>query len=537
MKFLLGACLVLFSQYCFSQSLAVNNDGSTASSSAILDVKSDSKGLLLPRMTKTQKNAIATPATGLLVFQTGPDSTGFHYYNGSQWLWLDPFVSNTWKIKGNTGTDTAVNFLGTTDNMPLRFKQNNIRLAQWDLNAGNYFIGDGAGVLKQPQMQNSIAIGDSALAFSGDLLSTSTSDYTVAIGYKALKSHKAQIGNVAVGAFTLQNFSDNNAGGGGFGSIAIGYTALNKLKTGQVNVGIGVSALFSDTIGTNNTAIGYQALALKKNGNNNVGFGGNAGINLRIGNDNTFIGTNTFSALDSLVNATAIGSKAQVDTSNAMVLGSISGVNTATQNVNVAIGTTKPKAPLHVSRGSSGTTLIIPSNRISLFEDNASHYIQLMSPNANETGILAGNAETLVKSGIIFTNDSSILLRTGGNNTRLIIVDTGNVGINDNFPSSKLTLNGSFAVPVRVITSAANTTLTSDDHTLIINNPVVAAFTINLPLVTTVQEREYVIVNQNSFTHSTNFGYRDFSNAAVTTIPANSSITLQGSGSFWYRVR
>ena len=54
-------------------------------SSAILDVSSTSKGVLIPRMTSTQRNAIASPATGLLIYQTDA-STGFYFYNGSSWM-------------------------------------------------------------------------------------------------------------------------------------------------------------------------------------------------------------------------------------------------------------------------------------------------------------------------------------------------------------------------------------------------------------------------------------------------------------------
>jgi hypothetical protein len=71
----------------YAQSVAINTTGATANTSAILDVSSTSKGVLVPRMTKAQKNAIATPATGLLIYQGAPDSIGFHYYNGSAWVW------------------------------------------------------------------------------------------------------------------------------------------------------------------------------------------------------------------------------------------------------------------------------------------------------------------------------------------------------------------------------------------------------------------------------------------------------------------
>ncbi|HNJ29649.1 MAG TPA: hypothetical protein PLQ40_11885, partial [Ferruginibacter sp.] len=60
---------VFFNTRSAAQSLAINTDGSSANASALLDVKSTTKGILIPRMTKTEKNAIASPATGLLIYQ------------------------------------------------------------------------------------------------------------------------------------------------------------------------------------------------------------------------------------------------------------------------------------------------------------------------------------------------------------------------------------------------------------------------------------------------------------------------------------
>lgn len=50
--------------------------------SALLDLKSESKGLLLPRMTAGQRNALSQPATGLLVYQTEAPA-GFYYNKGT----------------------------------------------------------------------------------------------------------------------------------------------------------------------------------------------------------------------------------------------------------------------------------------------------------------------------------------------------------------------------------------------------------------------------------------------------------------------
>ena len=57
-------------------SVAVNTDGSTADNSALLDVKSTTQGVLVPRMSAQQRGLIGSPATGLLVYQTD-GSAGF----------------------------------------------------------------------------------------------------------------------------------------------------------------------------------------------------------------------------------------------------------------------------------------------------------------------------------------------------------------------------------------------------------------------------------------------------------------------------
>jgi microcystin-dependent protein len=64
--------------------VAVNNDATPPAASAMLDVKSTTKGVLVPRMLSAQRAAIASPATGLLVYQTDAPS-GFYVHNGTAW--------------------------------------------------------------------------------------------------------------------------------------------------------------------------------------------------------------------------------------------------------------------------------------------------------------------------------------------------------------------------------------------------------------------------------------------------------------------
>lgn len=74
------AAALLCGNQLFAQGIAVNGDGSDPDASAVLDVKSTSKGFLIPRMTLAQRNAISSPATGLIIYQTN-GVTGFYFYN------------------------------------------------------------------------------------------------------------------------------------------------------------------------------------------------------------------------------------------------------------------------------------------------------------------------------------------------------------------------------------------------------------------------------------------------------------------------
>ena len=73
-----------------SKGVTINVDSDTPHPSAILDVKSDSLGILIPRIAKA--NRPNSPATGLLVYQTD-NTPGFYYYDGSGWRILGSSAS------------------------------------------------------------------------------------------------------------------------------------------------------------------------------------------------------------------------------------------------------------------------------------------------------------------------------------------------------------------------------------------------------------------------------------------------------------
>ncbi|GAB4327570.1 MAG: hypothetical protein Kow00127_20310 [Bacteroidales bacterium] len=88
------AGITLYSQ------VGINNDGSLPDPSAMLDIKSDTAGVLIPRMTAIQRNAINNPAQGLLVYVT--DDNRFYYFNGTAWQAVGNGNPSLWNLTGTT---------------------------------------------------------------------------------------------------------------------------------------------------------------------------------------------------------------------------------------------------------------------------------------------------------------------------------------------------------------------------------------------------------------------------------------------------
>jgi hypothetical protein len=69
-----------FLQNIFLSSGAAGIGTASPNTSSLLEINSTTKGLLIPRMTKAQRDFIATPATGLLIYQTN-NTPGLYYFN------------------------------------------------------------------------------------------------------------------------------------------------------------------------------------------------------------------------------------------------------------------------------------------------------------------------------------------------------------------------------------------------------------------------------------------------------------------------
>ena len=81
--------MLSFTWFSFAQ---VGLNTITPDASSALDIESTTGGILIPRLSESQRDAIALPATGLMIYQTDKNP-GFYFYNGTAWT----------KINGATG--------------------------------------------------------------------------------------------------------------------------------------------------------------------------------------------------------------------------------------------------------------------------------------------------------------------------------------------------------------------------------------------------------------------------------------------------
>jgi hypothetical protein len=178
--------------------------------------------------------------------------------------------------------------------------------------SSNTFVGSGSGVSNNGGAQNTfigaIAGRNNTSGVANTFIGSSagrsntTGLYNTFVGVQAGLNNTTGSANFMLGT----NAGSNNTTGAA--NFFVGDNSGSNNTTGRFNVFLGVNSGFTNTIGTNNTIIGFEA---------NVGSG-------------------------ELVNATAIGDHAQVNISNAVVLGN---------RANVGIGTSSPSAKLHVVTG------------------------------------------------------------------------------------------------------------------------------------------------------------------------------------------
>lgn len=310
--------------------------------SALLEVRSTEKGLLIPRMSTTQRNAISSPANGLLIYNTTSGALNI-FKTGTGWAELgvpDPQPTDAWLLGGND--NVAVNhFLGTKGPFPLRFRVNGVPAGIWGFDpdaslytgweSGPLAISNNRNTAMGTRTLNKVTSGGSNTVIGAHAGENITQGFSnVLIG--AYTGHQQINGNshIAIGNAALNHFSL-------FANVAIGDSAMFGVAgqtSGNENVAIGKSAMFTG-VGQRSVAIGFESM---RNGGSGVAIGWQAMRNGRSGG--VAIGT------QALLNATtgfnvAIGTNAlrsATTTDGNVAIGSNALTALTTTSENVAIG-------------------------------------------------------------------------------------------------------------------------------------------------------------------------------------------------------
>lgn len=225
--------------------VAINTAQAAPDSSAILDVSSTTKGILIPRLTTTQRSNIAAPALSLLVFDT--DLKKFVFKSDTGWVIMA------------TSPEVASKIVDADANTKVEVEKNsNENKIRFTLNGVEHFVMN-RGTIEVNNTGGATYIGKEA-------------------GIN--ENYDAATNNVGIGKQALK------ASVSGFNNVAVGSRALWSNAGGNDNVAVGTDALRSNDQAAN-TAIGTLAGA-ENNGNGNVFVGNGAGQN-ELGNDKLYI--------------------------------------------------------------------------------------------------------------------------------------------------------------------------------------------------------------------------------------------------------
>ncbi len=456
--------------------------GTVADSSAILDLRSQTRGLLIPRYNSLALNNILYPAKGLLVLDTLKNllmqNAGTPAY--PEWRNITP---ESWKITGNSNTDTSVNFIGTTNNVPLRFKVNNQKAGFIGINNGSTYFGYKSGLQDAPGYGNT-AIGNEAF------MNNTAGTYSTALGSSALYYDTSFGYNTAIGSLAmLQNRS-------GYFNTAVGAQAFYYSKFGARNTAIGASALYSDSTGDDNTAIGSATLRSNLSGSYNIAVGGYAMYFHLKGNSNTAMGYYALNSDTGGQNNAAIGAFALYTSKNSnqnTAIGKESLYSTTSGPGNTGVG----YQSLYLNIDGSNNTAIganagVNSGGLSnataigyMAQATASNYIQLGNSNVAQVNTY-GNLTVLNGKGIIRSVDG---IQQKKLTTTVTVNVTISAGATVNFPFSFPevfsglpdvyvgNITGGAGGFAEVIMSVAN--ISTGGGSLFVNNPRAGAFAPN----------------------------------------------------------
>jgi hypothetical protein len=231
----------ILSQKIFAQ-IGINSNNTAPATNAMLDVSSTTKGVLMPRMSTVQRNAILA-TSGLTVYDS--DIQAFFYHNGSSWQQLL----------------TTANVANTT---PWLTSDNHI----YNSNIANVGIGLLNPVLGKLEVAGVSGIGATNAVFGSGANGISLQQNWPTIGFN--------------------QYRDNTSGNGKY--MANGLAAIQYFDPGSGTMAID---MFNNGTANNLTNTGKRVLTIQNNGNVSI-VGGAANATLYVTKNGNFDGTAIF---------------------------------------------------------------------------------------------------------------------------------------------------------------------------------------------------------------------------------------------------
>src|SRR3954464_5898004 len=105
--------------------LKVGDNPTSIQKSSILELESTRQGLLLPRLADTVAINALNPPDGMIIYLNADQSLRIRSNNSWKKLASMADATANWSLTGNTGTDSAASFIGTTDGKPFTIKTDN----------------------------------------------------------------------------------------------------------------------------------------------------------------------------------------------------------------------------------------------------------------------------------------------------------------------------------------------------------------------------------------------------------------------------
>lgn len=243
-------------------------------------------GILIPKVDTFPATNPTALQQGMLVyltttatFATVSRPPGFYYWDNAttNWIGIQTNPTANWNLLGNAGTNVSTNFIGTTDNVDVVIKRNNVRAGYIGnpntspfTNANTSF---GANSLRNPTITGSVGEGTRNSAFGvNSMPGLTTGGLNTGLGEFTLFLATTGSANTAVGSSALYSVSTGRF------NVAVGRNAL-VTSNGTNNIGIGTSAFNGNSSGNNNVGLGTSAFRVNSTGSNNLALGNQAGYN------------------------------------------------------------------------------------------------------------------------------------------------------------------------------------------------------------------------------------------------------------------